>query len=238
MNTTQPTTNEFLTEGNLKTLLIWLFPTYNIICDEPLPQIKQKIRPDYRIEELKLIIEFDGVYHYTQPTSCLSDIKNTTIYKELGYNVIRIPYFIQMDSQAIKNLFGEYSKKTIECDFNNYPHGFVNIKNVYPSQYCQLGIERFIKDTIYYSNIIDKLFVKIGETLNDAIMYKQSILSVIPNNTFFNNFLPGFVNYCNHNNIDIPSKIIDEINHIILPNNMFNTDGIESLELNKGPQCQ
>ena len=62
-------------------------------------------RPDYRSESLKLIIEFDGLQHYTKPDIMKKDLKTTEIYESLGYKVVRIPYFIQLTNKAVKTLF-------------------------------------------------------------------------------------------------------------------------------------
>src|SRR5665213_84570 len=42
-------------------------------------------RPAYRSEKLKLIIEFDGLQHYTKPDIIEKDLKTTELYKTLGY---------------------------------------------------------------------------------------------------------------------------------------------------------
>lgn len=62
-------------------------------------------RPDYRSEKSKLIIEFDGLQHYTKPDVIEKDLKTTELYKSLGYKVVRIPYFIQLTNKAVKTLF-------------------------------------------------------------------------------------------------------------------------------------
>lgn len=62
-------------------------------------------RPDYRSEKLKLIIEFDGLQHYTKPDIIEKDLKTTELYKTLGYKVVRVPYFIQLSNKAVKTLF-------------------------------------------------------------------------------------------------------------------------------------
>ncbi|MFN8294975.1 MAG: DUF559 domain-containing protein [Chitinophagales bacterium] len=62
-------------------------------------------RPDYRSEKLKLIIEFDGLQHYTKPDIIEKDIKTTELYQGFGYKVVRIPYFIQLSNKAVKTLF-------------------------------------------------------------------------------------------------------------------------------------
>ena len=67
--------------------------------------INYRSRPDYRSEELMLIIEFDGLQHYTKPDIIEKDERNTEKYRNLGYNVVRIPYFIQLTNKAVKTLF-------------------------------------------------------------------------------------------------------------------------------------
>lgn len=62
-------------------------------------------RPDYRSEKLKLIIEFDGLQHYTKPDIIQKDLKTTALYKNFGYKVVRIPYFIQLTNKAVIALF-------------------------------------------------------------------------------------------------------------------------------------
>lgn len=57
-------------------------------------------------QALKLIIEFDGLQHYTKPDIIEKDLKLTEIYKSIGYKVVRIPYFIQLTNKAVKTLFG------------------------------------------------------------------------------------------------------------------------------------
>ena len=86
-----------------------IFPkTKDWIHDKALGEVngkRYKMRPDYRSEELKLIIEFDGLQHYTKPDIIEKDIKNDELYKSFGYNVVRIPYFIQLTDKAVKTLF-------------------------------------------------------------------------------------------------------------------------------------
>lgn len=68
--------------------------------------IKSKKRPDYRSESLKLIVEFDGVQHYKSPEIIKKDKDSIEFYENFGYKVVRIPYFIQLTNQAVKELFG------------------------------------------------------------------------------------------------------------------------------------
>ena len=78
------------------------------IHDKTLGLVNGKLyrsRPDYRSEKLKLLIEFDGLQHYTKPDIIEKDLKNTELYQNLGYIVVRIPYFIQLSNKAVKYMF-------------------------------------------------------------------------------------------------------------------------------------
>lgn len=75
------------------------------IHDKGVPGSKSQIRPDYRCESLKLIVEFDGLQHYQKPdVICADEIKNN-MYEAMGYKVVRIPYFIQLTNEVIKIMF-------------------------------------------------------------------------------------------------------------------------------------
>lgn len=103
-----------------------------------------RIRPDYRSDSLKLIIEFDGIPHYTNPAVIIKDDKNTSIYEKNGYKVIRIPYFIQLTNDAVEKLFGVIVKEPL---FNIcYPSlGGVEMKHN-PSYLCPEGLKRMAKE--------------------------------------------------------------------------------------------
>ena len=68
--------------------------------------VKRKMRPDYRSEKLKMVIEFDGLQHYTNPSNILKDYMQTKEYEDGGYRVIRIPYFIQLTNDVVRTMFG------------------------------------------------------------------------------------------------------------------------------------
>ena len=69
-----------------------------------------------------------------------TDNEEEEIAKELGYKVIRIPYWIQLDSITVKHYFGVESDIKTECR-----HGFENT-NVFPASFCEKGIERFSQE--------------------------------------------------------------------------------------------
>ena len=76
------------------------------IHDKAIEGSNRRTRPDYRCEDLHLIIEFDGVQHYQQPDTIRKDRENQAFYESLGYKVIRIPYFIQLTNDVIRQMFG------------------------------------------------------------------------------------------------------------------------------------
>ena len=103
-----------------------------------------KIRPDYRSDSLSLIVEFDGTPHYTNPIIITKDDKHTEIYRNNGYKVVRIPYFIQLTNEAVEELFGVKVKEPL---FNvKYPSlGGMDMKHN-PSCLCPEGVKRMAKE--------------------------------------------------------------------------------------------
>ena len=121
-----------------------IFPkTNDWIYDKEIEKTGSKRRPDYRSESLKLIIEFDGLPHYMSPLSIINDQKSTMFYKELGYKVVRIPYFIQLSNKAVKELFGVEVKEPLFDE--KIPS--LNVKSkCSPAFLCLAGIERMAKE--------------------------------------------------------------------------------------------
>jgi len=170
---------EYLTEKNLGLILNELFPNNDFIHDKSVPDSKNKqLRPDYRSEERKLIIEFDGDSHYCKAQRIKTDIEKDNDYLSLGYKVFRIPYFVQITSQVLKDIFDE--KIHFE---QRYPNGFIDKKAVLPADYCELGIKLFLNDLNrfhYHSyEIIESLKNKIIEKGDPELVIPQSLANKI-----------------------------------------------------------
>ena len=101
--------------------------------------VKRKLRPDYRSEEIKIIIEFDGLQHYTNPSNILKDYLQTKEYESGGYRVIRIPYFIQLTNEVVRTMFDAEVDETLFPD--NVPSLAISGKNT-PAFLCPEGIKR------------------------------------------------------------------------------------------------
>jgi hypothetical protein len=124
-----------------------IFPKTKVwIHDKPLGIIEGKnyrMRPDYRNDELKIIIEFDGLQHYTKPNIIEKDLNNTRIYESLGYKVVRIPYFIQLTNKAVETLFG--IKVSEELFDESIPSLSIEGYNT-PAYLCPAGLKRMAQD--------------------------------------------------------------------------------------------
>jgi len=124
-----------------------IFPkTHDWIHDKSIGEIngvKYRIRPDYRSESLKMIIEFDGLQHYTKPDIIEKDIRNTKLYESAHYRVVRIPYFIQLSRKAVKTLFDiDVEKELFNDKISSLGIHGINT----PAYLCPAGVERMAKD--------------------------------------------------------------------------------------------
>lgn len=100
-------------------------------------------RPDYRSEKLKIIVEFDGIQHYTMPDRIKNDVLSTKFYESLGYKVVRIPYFIQLTNKAVKYFFNVDVKEPL---FNENTHSMDKNDRNTPAFLCGAGVLRMIEE--------------------------------------------------------------------------------------------
>lgn len=124
-----------------------IFPkTKDWIHDKALGEvngIRYKKRPDYRSEKLKLIVEFDGLQHYTNPDIIEKDIETTKLYISFGYKVVRIPYFIQLTNKAVEKLFGE---KVSQDLFDEKISSLSTTGRNSPAYLCSAGVKRMAEE--------------------------------------------------------------------------------------------
>lgn len=147
----------------LDTYLKVIFPEItDWIHDKSITGITKK-RPDYRSESLKMIIEFDGIPHYTSPIQIKRDEENTKYYESLGYKVIRIPYFIQLTHDVVLKLFNKNISSNLLFDESIPSLYYPNIGC--PGFLCPLGIKRMAKD---FMNLSQKQYEVNVEKLIEA----------------------------------------------------------------------
>lgn len=147
------------------------------IHDEPIGLLfNDKIcrrRPDYRSDKLKLIIEYDGIQHFTSPAQIKRDKETTDIYTSLGYEVIRIPYFIQLTNAAAYKLFGRKIKEPL---FDvNYPSLSIENKNT-PAFLCLAGI-----------NLMAEYFIKFPDQYEVNVKYLEKLDSYLTEVNYLKN---------------------------------------------------
>ena len=113
-------------------------------------------RPDYRSESLKLIIEFDGLQHYTKPDIIEKDIKTTELYEKLGYKVVRIPYFIQLSNKAVKTFFDvDVSEELFDETISSLG---IEGQNT-PAYLCPAGLKRMAEELKNSQNNIKRILI-------------------------------------------------------------------------------
>lgn len=134
-----------------------------------------QVKPDFVSERLKTIIEFDGAgghnfSHYSSARQCIIDQEKDALYRSLGYKVIRIPMYVQLDSEMVEYYFGIKYEKDLYAAC--HCHGFAHSDVLLPADFCQLGIERFQKEFMdlpqsVKNTIVQSLKERIGKFVNE-----------------------------------------------------------------------
>lgn len=147
----------WLNEEKLGKALQIVFPSETFIHDKVVPKSGIRKRPDYRCDNPKLIVEFDGAQHYTSLKWCYADKEKDNAYANMGYKIVRVPYFVQLSHDTIEHLFG------VNMEFEQvFPHGFIVDKNeVLPADFCSLGYERFLRDIERFLYIKDDILASL-----------------------------------------------------------------------------
>ena len=156
----------YLTESKLGEVLKILFPNVVFTHDKIVPNSGIKNRPDYRSDKLMLIVEFDGYRHFTSPKLIFADRLKDETYGDMGYIVMRIPYFVQLDKEMIYLLFG-----VTDSLVSSYEHGFIDSKAMLPAEFSELGTDRFIEE---YKSLPYKVCMDILTSLKYKIDYLEN----------------------------------------------------------------
>ncbi len=172
-----PSTNIHRT--GLECYLKAIFPEVDDwIHDKPIKLEGRLYRPDYKSEQLKLIVEFDGLPHYQKPDVIISDEIKTNFYKENGYKVVRIPYFIQLTNTVVKELFER------DVDIELFPEDVASFsakdKNT-PAYMCPLGIERCARELLMFPEQLatnEAALVKEDDILSGYSLLIQAITNL------------------------------------------------------------
>jgi hypothetical protein len=158
----------YLTEEKLGNLLIEMFGEENVTS-----QFKfdingmRKFSYDhmYVYDNVKYIIEFDGMFHFQKSNVIRADVNKNNIFREndlpnFYQKVIRIPYFIQLTNDVAKLIIPRYEEMGIEIT-QDYPHGFIDTKCVFPADWSSIGEDVFVNLVRDISNPIRNIYIDI-----------------------------------------------------------------------------
>ena len=105
-----------------------------------LPNLEQGWEIAFKYGEQIFVVEYDDDKHYRNTLTIKADLEKDRISKELGYEIIRVPYWIAMDTIMVEYYFGiEFDVETTN------KHGF-NEDDLFPASFCEKGIERFSQE--------------------------------------------------------------------------------------------
>lgn len=108
-----------------------------------------RYRPDAISENLSMVVEFDGTDHYTSYNAIINDHAKDDFYSELGYKIVRIPYWVQLSTTNIEYLFGVHIDDPMcELSHSFRDSGYKGIPGaqIGPGSMCELGRMRFIDE--------------------------------------------------------------------------------------------
>jgi hypothetical protein len=149
--------------------------------------IDNKVRLDFyrrkeydfliEVNDRKILIEFDGNTHYQKLEAQLNDIKFEKKAVENGYEIVRIPYFIQIDTIIFELLF---DVKLKNCEItNSFPHGFISKTVILPVDFNYLGWKRLNKFlSIVPKNIKNQIINSYKEKVKELIKSDFSLREV------------------------------------------------------------
>ena len=112
------------------------------------------------------------------------DAKRDKCYKDKGYKLIRIPYFVQLSAEVIEYYF---NKKVVKFK-QIYPHGFIKDNVILPVDFCEKGIERFKNEMQVFKQIPSNHFGKSNNVFDDIIASLQ--LKIVQKKGDFTKVLP------------------------------------------------
>lgn len=153
----KPKKGEVLKDNHMESILKKLYPNKTWIIGKSFKINNNTIKiagqryfkPDFYNVELKIVIEIDGDAktrgnHYSNAKTAIKDKLKDQVYEKYNYKVIRIPPFVQLDSEMVKHYFNiTYTEPLYEVASE---HGFKHPNITLPADFCELGIKRFEKE--------------------------------------------------------------------------------------------
>jgi hypothetical protein len=145
----------FLTEEKLGDCLRFVFGEDRVKSQVKIPNTRMSWDYEVTLPEFKMYVEFDGHFHYSTANAIHNDQRKMEIAKDDGALVIRLPYFVQFDSDFFlsqawscgaptQDLREFFEKKTARA--KSFKHGFHADKVTLPASFTRRGALRFEKE--------------------------------------------------------------------------------------------
>lgn len=151
---------EKLSESVLHTVLAELFPKHELLRQKRLKINNKTLIVDFEVSKITTTyIEFDGPTHYYDSKTQIRDKLLTKYCREHGINLVRLPYFVQLDLSTTPILFPG-NKYKIDSE---YKSGFIDPKIIYPGNYNHFGWELFFRQ--FESLVVEKPMKEIWTSL-------------------------------------------------------------------------
>jgi hypothetical protein len=105
-----------------------------------LPGSRRRFDMAFHTYDSIALVEYDGDDHYRDSMKIKADRQKDAIALKNGMRLIRVPYWVQLDSLMAKFRFG------LETSIDQtFPHGFITTK-LFPGSFCELGVIRFRRE--------------------------------------------------------------------------------------------
>ena len=141
----------------------------DFIHNRRVPGARGGWRAPWRSERLQMIVCWDDWKHYCKAKVISEDMKADGEWNRLGYMIVRIPYFVQLDSRIVEYLFAGFTQDL--TSFNICQQGFVLPGLIYPADFCEMGLNRFVFDLDRFGLIrgeIERSLAEAEDILGDA----------------------------------------------------------------------
>jgi hypothetical protein len=166
----------YLLQGKLETALIEIVGSERWLGRElKVPDTRRRWDMAYEINGNITVVEYDGDKHYYDSLTIKGDHIKDKIAGELGYKVVRIPYWVQLTNETLQFYLG-LSANIIQ----NFKHGFVETK-MFPCSYSSFGVDRF-------ENEINNLPISVKASVLETLKVKSDeygIEYVLPKSLFY-----------------------------------------------------
>jgi hypothetical protein len=144
----------YLTEGKLGAALKELLADRWLGSQISMSGTRQRWDMSCRLEGVVAVVEYDGDEHYRHSIKMKGERAKDAVARAAGYQVIRFPYWIQLDAVTLQRFFGISA-----IVHQSFPHGFITTK-LFPASFCELGIARFRAELIALPEVVRENVLK------------------------------------------------------------------------------